>query len=524
MADRFVRLAQQVGEPEIKEPTPGEEVIEVSVPVSAAAALYERVRNTLDYQEEHLLRRNAILRILKRFLGTDAAFFSLAGDLLKELVWARYLPNKTIPLSLIKTIEPVIAKYGPLLKAAERAQGSREMAFNWVLDVLATEIETIVAPHPDEDALVAFMYDEIRKRTNWDPKLPVKDEQKDLRLFIAVHRSLLKSIPATLRYRVFTLYYPDWVGKGTPELSEQIAKNLLKVMATVEGEIEHPLTDKLARLLRRKAGVFRVLGEALKEVFEKSPETISDPDKLDAAVKKALEVRTADFRVRLRRTVVRAVIFLFITKMLLALLLEVPYDFFVLGGEAHLYPLLINILFPPLFLALISLTIVINKKKNTEDYVSAVRALGVGADHPVLHLRVKHETRSPWQTIFDLLYAVLFIAVYGLIAFGLRSAEFHWLSIALFLFFLSLVTFFGIRIRQSTRDIVASDARSGLIGTAFDILLLPIVRAGAWLSNKISKINVFIYFFDFIIEAPLKVAIEFIESWLAFVREKKEEI
>jgi hypothetical protein len=54
--------------------------------------------------------------------------------------------------------------------------------------------------------------------------------------------------------------------------------------------------------------------------------------------------------------------------------------------------------------------------------------------------------------------------------------------------------------------------------------LLPIVRAGAWLSIRVAKINVFIYFFDFILEAPLKVAIEFVESWLAFVREKKEEI
>ncbi|NBS69882.1 hypothetical protein EBT31_13355 [bacterium] len=57
-----------------------------------------------------------------------------------------------------------------------------------------------------------------------------------------------------------------------------------------------------------------------------------------------------------------------------------------------------------------------------------------------------------------------------------------------------------------------------------DVALLPIAQAGSWLSSKVSKINVFIYFFDFIIEAPLKVAIEFVEGWLTFVREKKEEI
>ena len=54
--------------------------------------------------------------------------------------------------------------------------------------------------------------------------------------------------------------------------------------------------------------------------------------------------------------------------------------------------------------------------------------------------------------------------------------------------------------------------------------MLPIVRMGRWLSANVAKINVFIYFFDFIVEAPFKVAIRVIESWFAFVREKKEEI
>jgi hypothetical protein len=189
-----------------------------------------------------------------------------------------------------------------------------------------------------------------------------------------------------------------------------------------------------------------------------------------------------------------------------------------------IYPLLINISFPPLFLALIGLTISIPYKKNIKDYQAAIRALASGADHQSLHLRLKQLTRSSWQILYDGLYAILFIGVYGVIAVGLSAINFHWLSITLFLFFLSLVTFFGIRIRMSTRDIVASDRRSGLVGTMFDILSLPVVRAGAWLSTKISSINVFIYFFDFIIEAPLKVAIQFVESWLVFIRDKKEEI
>ena len=124
----------------------GVETIEVSAPVSTAASLYERVRNTLDYQEEHLLRRNAILRILKRYLGSDAPLSSLGGDLLKELVWAKYLPNKSVPISLKNELNPIIAKYEALFRAADQLGRDRETVFHWLLDVLATEIETVIAP------------------------------------------------------------------------------------------------------------------------------------------------------------------------------------------------------------------------------------------------------------------------------------------------------------------------------------------------------------------------------------------
>ena len=111
MPEHLKKLAVRLRPPSAGERGAGVETIEVSAPVSTAASWYERVRNTLDYQEEHLLRRNAILRILKRFLGADAPLSSLSGDLLKELVWAKYLPNKTVPVSLQNELSPVIAKY-----------------------------------------------------------------------------------------------------------------------------------------------------------------------------------------------------------------------------------------------------------------------------------------------------------------------------------------------------------------------------------------------------------------------------
>lgn len=524
MYERLAKLAAGLKHREsVVAATNGEETIEVSVPASTAASIYEKVRNTLDYQEEHLLRRNAIERILRRYRGGGETPERMAGELLKELVWAKYLPNKTIPVSLGNTIAIILGKYEPLFAAVIAVKANRERLNNWLLDVVATEVEYTLAPPMADEAMASFMYEEMRSRIDWDPKFGLSDETKDLRLYTAIHRTLLKSNAATLRFRLLTLYYPMWAGvQATPLLSDELAANIVRVIETIETEIFHPLTDRLSRVLRRKAGIFRVLRDAFLHAKDQS-KLLNDAGALDDAVKESLHHRTEDFRIRLRRTVVRTVLFLFITKMLLALVLEVPYDLFIVQ-DASWYPLLVNITFHPLFLALIGLTVSIPEKKNVEDYQAAVRAIAVGAQHQLLTVRVKRETRGTWFNIFVVLYALLFIVVFGVIASILHGFGFHALSIGLFVFFLSLVTFFGIRIRSSTKDVVASDARNGFIGTAFDIVLLPIVRAGAWLSIRVAKINVFIYFFDFIVEAPLKVAIEFVESWLTFVRERKEEI
>jgi hypothetical protein len=500
----------------------GEERIEVSKPAQRAGTLYEKVRTSIDYQEEHLLRRNAILRMLKRFIGSDISQEKMAENLLRELVWAKYLPNKEVPVGLAQELVPIFEKYDPLFQASESSV-VKEKAFHFVLDIMSTELEYAITPPYREEALVSYMYAEMQKRIHWDDALVLSAEDKDLLLYIAIHRTLLRSNPATLRFRVFTLYYPDWPGASSAKRIGEMAKNLDTIIQAVDSKIDHTVTQKLSVLLRRRSGVFRVIRDVIEDGDEDAFKIIHDPEALDRAVGKALKIRTKAFRKKLRRTVLRAVAFLFITKMLLALILELPYDLLVLD-EVHFYPLATNILFPPFLLAFIGLTVGIPEKRNTEDYRGAIRALVVGADHDLLNVRMKRDAFSAWAAIYHFFYTISFLVVFGFIASVLFKANFNWLSVTLFLFFLSLVTFFGIRIRMSTREVVLSNQRRGVIGTLFDVITLPIVRAGRWLSEKVAKINVFIYFFDFIVEAPLKVAIRFSERWMDYISEKREEI
>jgi hypothetical protein len=188
-------------------------------------------------------------------------------------------------------------------------------------------------------------------------------------------------------------------------------------------------------------------------------------------------------------------------------------------------PLLVNILFHPLLLAVIGLSARIPEEKNTKKIIEEVHALfGWGEDFVVVAKFRRPWTRGTLGIIFKLLYAAFFALSIGVIVSVLRTFDFNALSIGLFVFFLTLVTFFGLKIRNSKREVVIVETGGGVLGTIADVLFLPIISTGRWISLRAPRVNIFLFFFDFIIEAPFKAAIGLIEGWLAFVREKKEEI
>lgn len=525
MSDRILQLASILAEP-IKSPADDntEEKIEVSLPARSAGKLYEKARLAIDYQEEHLLRRNAIIRIIKRYAGSDTTISQIADRLIRELIWAQYLPNKQIPVSFTDKLIMIFDKYEPLLRSIDDFdEVDKDYAFDWLLEALSTEIEYALSSPIHEEATVSYMYEEMRERIEWDERYELTDEQKDLFTYIAVHKALLKSDLATLRFRVMSIYYPNWPGDAPKHLVHEIESNLLCIMETVDNQIQNEVVEKLTILLRRRSGLFRTFTEAISEKPQELPGMLSHPEKIDKLLIKALKIRTAKFRNRLRRTVLRSVTLLLITKALSAIIFEFPYQWIFTERENYA-PVIVNIFFTPFLLAILALTVSIPQKRNEADYISALRALLVGADHNLINIRMKVKRISTLDIMFNLFYLITYLIVYGGTAIILHMIGFHWLSNISFLIFLSLVAFLGIRIRLSTKDIIINEARRGIFGFLFDFFMIPVVRFGRWLSVNVQKINVFVYFFDFILEAPIKVAIRVFDSWTDFIHEKREEL
>src|SRR6056297_3654437 len=117
ISDHAKDLFRAVYKQQTQADEPGDNVpkIRVSDLISKMAFYYEKIRNSVDYNEEYLLRKDAIERILKRQIVIESMLKASKGEeiakhLLVELIRAGYLPNNKIPESKVNEIGRVIEK------------------------------------------------------------------------------------------------------------------------------------------------------------------------------------------------------------------------------------------------------------------------------------------------------------------------------------------------------------------------------------------------------------------------------
>ena len=128
------------------------------------------------------------------------------------------------------------------------------------------------------------------------------------------------------------------------------------------------------------------------------------------------------------------------------------------------------------------------------------------------------------MVIYNIIYAIIFAGILGLIIYGLYRLNFNIVSGTIFIIFLSLISFFGFRIRSSAHELIVKKKSGGFLSFIFDVTFLPVIRLGRWISLKSAKINVMVFLLDVIIEAPFKTIIDYLEGLVGFLREKKEEV
>jgi len=487
------------------------EKIKVGGGIEALAFIYEKIRNVIEYKGENLLRRYAIERILRRYSWINSSwdYQKIAELLIKELIWARYLKEKEITIEKINEAEKILKKFLPLLNFSQEKEWK-----DWIFTITSCEIENCLSPpHFIDEGYIEVISSWIKNNYSLTE---LSEEEKNIQIFLSVGRAFLKLDDPTL----------SWYLLKKRHLPTDSPQELLKAKEKISDELNHPLRLSLFRFARKILAQFFVLKEIIEKNFPHKINSIfQQPEKLKEEVEEVCERKYLETKEKINRGIIRSIIYIFATKVLIALLLEIPYEVFFFKKIKFL-PIGINIIIPPTLMLFLGSTIKVPGEENTQKIIRAINSFVYKKEdsHKIPIFLSQKSRISLLQKTFTFLYALLFILIFGGLTYLLIKLNFNIISLGVFFIFLSLVLLFGFRVRYNASEVFAIEEKEGLFLKLLDNLSLPFLNLGFWLSKSLAKLNVLMIIMDFMIEAPLKSIIRVFEEWLNFIKEKKKEV
>jgi len=487
-----------------------------------SALFYEKLRTAVDYQEDHLIFKNAVERIIKRkfALSFSVSAESLYNDLIDELAWADHINPDSIKTEDVHKIKHIIHRYIVLLHSVKpsvfKQYDNQKIIISW----LAAEIDEMLYNHKPQELLVDFAYDALKD--NLRSSTPqFFHKESELQLKLALKTLIYKPDFAYIQFWVAKKIYPKF-NDFTLEEAKNIGAHFDEFLFQIDKVFNSPFRKEYLVYAKKNIAPFLLIKELPHyqnslEVYRNQPQILHVwlMDIYDSAL-----VKTRD---KVWRGTIRALIFILITKISLALLIEVPYDKMFQGGVEY-FPLMINILVPPALMFLSGISIVKPSAKNRQITANMINNLIFYRKLDDKPFFINPHRKSGLELFFDGLYFLLNLAILIAVVYLLVRIGFNVLSIILFFFFVSAVSFFSFRIRNIALELSVHRSRDNFFISTIEFLFLPFVLIGKLLSAAVSKYNPLIITLDFLIEAPLKTIIRIINFWLKFVRQKKEDI
>lgn len=500
--------------------------LSVSQTVSFFALVYERVRNAVEFREDHLILRATIERIIKRRLSLNPEGKGEGENLLRELLWARYFDNGSLGGEDIIKTQSLINKYLFLRKqiVSGREPEMQQYLNKFLLDILTCEIEEMLKPASAAKYanFTFYIYQILRGKVTIED---LTESQKDSYFLAAIEKVYGKSDKPYQRYHLFITLYKTLTQYSSDEL-KRLGSKLPTIFKKIDDIIINQYVDSLSKFVRKQLPPFLILFEIINSKFSEVESFLSDKEKLWNEVDTTCRDKYQQFGTRIRNLAIKSFVYILLTKMLFALILEYPLSLYIYK-EVNLVSIGINSIFPPILMVLILAFFRVPGESNTKKIYERIIEI-VDADKTfetkIAYMPKKAMVRRPSLIFgFTIFYSITFIVTFTVIYKILIWLNFNLISQFIFLFFVSVVTFFSYRIRQIVKELRLEDKES-VFTPIVDFFFMPILSLGKFFSQEIAKLNFFIFVFDFLIEAPFKLVFEIVEEWISFVRKRKEEI
>ncbi len=510
------------------QPRVGVPTIHVDEVASAVASFYEKIRGVVEWKEEHLMRRAAIERILKRRLLLLKNGEEIAPPLVLELIRSGHFPNDRIEEAKIEEVKKALDKYLFILKnSSPPGEKLKVQLYNWLLEICACEVEEILSPPLREMALIEYMTDLMKERIEVREGVfvigGISEEEKNTQIYIAVQRALFKLDSPIISYYLLKKRYSNWSDLPESQL-EEIAKNIYAIWESLEKDLKHPLADKFYQVCERYDTPYLILGDIISQNPSEAQKNLSQSEVLESLIKRSYQQRLLKLKARMTRAAIYSTISIFVTKMLIAFAIEVPFDKYVLE-EFSYRTLGFNILIPPLLMFFLVLTIRPPKKENLDRVImETMKIVHQKERKDVYTIKPAKKRRFILNFIITIFYLLTFFVSFGIIIWGLNKLNFGILSIIIFLMFFCLIVFAGVKIRERAKELEVIPERTGFLTFLMDSFSLPFIRMGKWLSSQWQKYNIVLVLITALIDMPFQLFTEFLEHWRSFLKEKKEEI
>lgn len=498
-----------------------EKTISVNPVVAEVATWYEKFRTAMDYREEEVILRGAIERILKRRLLLGGNGKTVAEPLVRELVWARYFPDSSVPETLIIKVERAIDLFLELEgKVNQKHRNGNVLVGEWIVQLLSAEIEHILKDNHQKDLLSNFIYRLFNKKVTI---LDDSEETRDIQVFIAVRRAFAKDDTAFLRYQLFHQYFGPLSERNIDEISD----DFIKAVETFNAQLNYPLKDRIYAYIKGQMAPFLILEDVLKRYQGRIHDLVSDQEELNRAILSVCNERYRGIVAKVRRAIVRSVVFIFVTKAVFALAIEGTYESLVYGRILWA-SMAINILTPPALMIVVGALIKTPSRENSfriMEKINSVLSDEVPSLKAPISLRKRPSKRDPLlSALFVLSWLVTFVLSFGAIVFVLSKLKLNFLSQIIFVFFLAIVSFLSYRINQTANMYTIREDKENIYNVLFDFFFAPIIFVGRKLAQGFSQINIILFIFDFIIETPFKGIFAFFEQWFLFLRAQREKL
>ena len=505
---------------ESKENQLSDEKITVNELLSKVASFYEKFRTAMDYGSEETIPRRAIERMLKRMLFLEGNSKNLADDLVRELIWAGYFPNATVPHTLIKTISDSIDMHLELRKKiSEKKILGNDEANEFIIHILSSEILFILIPNKEKEAVANFMFRILA------PSVTIEEESeqtKDIQVFLAVRKSFSRDDLAFLKYKLFTQIF----GRLKSDNIENIDSNFELGYKEIKYQLSYPKKEKIVSHIKKSTPPFLILYEILSKEKGNIKTLVKDENIFKLKVFETCERKYKSIKRKVRTAIVRSFIFILTTKAIIAFAIEGVFESIFLG-KIQWGAIAVNTVLPPMIMAGAGLMIRTPNQQNSQAIYEDIQKLmfdenPLVAKKLVLNAKTKN-IRTLKDYIFSLLWFFTIFLIFGLIWVILDRLSFNILSKSIFLFFVAIISFLSYRIYQTAHSFTLIK-KQNILSPLFDFFYVPILRVGRRFTEGFAQINFILLVIDFIIEAPLKGLIGFFEQWFLFVAAKREEL